>query len=64
MEKITPRQNELLSEALCQIAVKLCDAEHAPERIKTIRRALLSEMEAVTLETCFFPDLRVRSTCG
>lgn len=53
MDKLTPRQNELISEALCSIAVELArmHTDAAPERLKELRRALVSELEAVTAET-------------
>ena len=53
-EKLTPRQNEIVSEALAQIAVTLAEQgrhDETPERIKTIRRALVNELEAVSSET-------------
>ena len=46
-----PRQNELISEALCSVAVELCAGSSTPEVLKTFRRALVSELEAVTAET-------------
>ncbi len=54
--KLTPRQNELISEALCQIALELCGSSSAPETLTTLRRALVSELEAVTSETAISPD--------
>lgn len=59
-DKLTPRQNELISDALCQIAINMADSERTPEVIKTIRRALVSELEAVTAETSIecFPAAR------
>ena len=50
-DKLTPRQNELISEALCSVAVELCASSSTPEVLKTLRRALVSELEAVTAET-------------
>ncbi len=49
--KLTPRQNELISETLCRIAVRICLAPRAPEMLKTLRRALVNELEEVTTET-------------
>lgn len=54
--KLTPRQNELISDALCQIAIELCGSSSAPETLTTLRRALVSELEAVTSETAISPD--------
>lgn len=50
-DKLTPRQNELISEALCFIAIEQASSDRAPEVLKKIRRALISELEAVTSET-------------
>ena len=50
-DKLTPRQNELVSEALCKIAAEMAGLPIAPEILKTLRRALVSELEAVTGET-------------
>lgn len=50
-DKLTPRQNELISEALCRISVEEFGNDCAPELLKTIRRALVSELQAVTAET-------------
>jgi hypothetical protein len=57
-DKLTPRQNEIISEALAQIATKAAEQgrdKDLPERIKTIRRALVNELEAVTAETTRYP---------
>lgn len=51
MTKLTPRQNELISETLCQIASNAARSETVPELLKTVRRALIAELEAVTTET-------------
>ena len=50
-DKLTPRQNELISEALCRSAIEMCRDLRAPESLKTLRRALVSELEEVTSET-------------
>lgn len=50
-DKLTPRQNELISETLCAIAAARVGHESTPEVLRTIRRALVSELEAVTRET-------------
>lgn len=50
-DKLTPRQNELISETLCSVAIALCGTSSAPEKITTLRRALVSELQAVTRET-------------
>ena len=50
-DKLTPRQNELISETLCKIAVEMAGRDHAPDVLKTLRRALVSELEVVTAET-------------
>lgn len=50
-DKLTPRQNELISEALCSVAMANCFRSGTPEVLKTLRRALVSELEAVTTET-------------
>lgn len=57
-DKLTPRQNELISASLCEIASRLAESESAPEKLKTIRRALVSELEAVTSETSLSKELR------
>lgn len=54
-DKLTPRQNKLISEALCRSAIEMCSDSRAPERLKTLRRALVDELETVTAET----DLRM-----
>lgn len=57
-DKLTPRQNEIISEALAQISVTLVEQgrhEDLPECIRPIRRSLVSEMEAVTAETTRHP---------
>lgn len=50
-DKLTPRQNELISEALVRIAETDRGQSEMPERLKTIRRAMVAELEAVTAET-------------
>lgn len=65
-DKLTPRQNELISEALC-IAVRYDQGTGlmtTPEKLKELRRALVSELEAVTAETDLLPSSSVRSICG
>jgi hypothetical protein len=55
-DKLTPRQNEIISEALAQIATKAAEQgrdEDLPERIKTIRRALANEFASLSHETNF-----------
>lgn len=51
MNKLTPRQNELISGALCSIASSLAQEKNAPEVLTTLRCALVAELEAVTAET-------------
>lgn len=63
-DKLTPRQNELISAAICNIASSLVGSDKAPEILKEIRRALVSELEAVTSETSLGSDLTVRSIAG
>lgn len=62
-DKLTPRQNELISETLCRIAAEECENERTPEILKTIRRALVGELQAVTAETDL-PSHVARSICG
>lgn len=62
-DKLTPRQNEIVSEALARIAVEHADASDAPDLLKTLRRALVNELEAVTAETDR-PDSPARSISG
>jgi len=65
IDKLTRRQNELISEALCAVAIDRCTHQGMPETLKTLRRALVSEMEAVTRETGRSEGLRgVRSIDG
>ncbi|MDP2815751.1 MAG: hypothetical protein Q8O19_03625 [Rectinemataceae bacterium] len=65
MSKLTPRQNEIISEALGAIAVIMREQQTAPEVLETIRRALVSEMEVVTAETDLSADsVRFPSACG
>ena len=64
MQKLTPRQNELISEILCRIAFDASSKEDLPERLKTIRRALVSELEAVTAETSTESYPTARSISG
>ncbi len=54
-DKLTLRQNELISEALCSLAVQLGGSDSTPEVLKTLRRALVNELEAVTRETRLDP---------
>lgn len=63
-DKLTPRQNELISAAICNIASNMAGDEKAPEILKEVRRALVSELEAVTAETSLGSDLTVRSIAG
>jgi len=64
-DKLTPRQNELISDALCKVAVELAGSDSAPEVLKTLRRALVAELEAVTRETALAPYARdARSIAG
>jgi len=50
-DKLTPRQNEIISETLARIAEADQRSDGMPERLKTIRRSLVAELEAVTAET-------------
>lgn len=64
MDKLTPRQNEIISEALARIAESNFMIDGTPERLKTIRRALVAELEAVTDETEILVVSSHRSICG
>lgn len=55
--KLTPRQNELISEALCHSAIRMCSDSGAPDRLMMLRRALVDELKAVTTETSLPPAL-------
>lgn len=48
---LTPRQNELISEALCHIAASNPEGSGTPGTLKVIRCALVAELEAVTSAT-------------
>lgn len=57
--KLTPRQNELISETLCRIAAEECENERTPEILKTIRRALVRELQEVEVAPAFFGEMSV-----
>ena len=54
-EKLTPRQNEIISEALAQAGVNMADDPIMQERLSTLQRSLVKEMSEVTRETDFDP---------
>lgn len=61
MDKLTPRQNEIASEALANLVLHV---GMTPEKLKELRRALVCELEAVTAETDTSPDSSHRAVCG
>jgi hypothetical protein len=64
-DKLTPRQNELISEAICKVAIDMQGRDSTPEVLKTLRRALVTELEAVSSETTLSASGQgVRSICG
>lgn len=52
-DKLTPRQNEQISQTLCDLVLSPGGKELTPEKLKELRRALVNECEAVTAETNF-----------
>lgn len=66
-DKLTPRQNELITQALCNLVQRtpgMLGCDITPEKLKEIRRALVSECEAVTAETDLEPCSSARGICG
>lgn len=50
-DKLTPRQNELISEALCNVGVGKSGMEGLPVVLTELRRSLVNELQAVAAET-------------
>lgn len=47
-DKLTPRQNELISHALCNLALAEALNSRLPSILSTVRQALVSELLEVT----------------
>ena len=45
--KLPTRERERIAEALCAAAVNMADISHAPTRLEQMRKALVTECEAV-----------------
>lgn len=48
--KTAPRQNDLISTSRYAIAERIAESESAPERLITVRRVLVLELETLIVE--------------
>lgn len=55
---LTPRQGELVTEALCQIVARFADDDRVIGKLALLHDALVIELHALNEQTNFSPSLR------